>query len=98
MQYTYVEDIVHNEELFSEWQIKNLHRLVLKEIDNDYAGVYRDQQVFISGAQHTPPEPLKIQEQMEGLMKWYEVEAKELHPHCTWFHVTCNFCWSSSIY
>ena len=45
---SYVEDIVHNEEPFSEWQIKNLHRLVLKEIDNDYAGVYRDQQVFIS--------------------------------------------------
>jgi len=77
---SYVEDIVHKEEPFSEWQIKNLHRLVLKEIDKDYAGVYRDQQVFISGAQHTPPEPLKIQEQMEGLMKWYEVEAKELHP------------------
>ena len=36
----------------SEWQIKNLHRLVLKGIDDAYAGVYRDQQVFISGASH----------------------------------------------
>ena len=29
----YVEDIVQKNEAFSEWQIKNLHRLVLKGID-----------------------------------------------------------------
>jgi len=53
----YVEEIVHKEESLSEWQIKNLHRLVLKGIDDTYAGVYRDQQVFISGASHVPPTP-----------------------------------------
>ena len=77
---SYVEDIAHNEEPFSERQIKSLHRLVLKGIDNEYAGVYRKQQVFISGAQHTPPEPFKIQEQMESLMNWYNGEAQSLHP------------------
>ena len=76
----YVEDIVRNEEPLSEWQIKNLHRLVLKGIDDRYAGVYRDQQVFISGATHTPPPPLKIQEQMDTLMNWYNEKAQELHP------------------
>lgn len=76
---SYVEDIVRKEEPFSEWQIKNLHRLVLKGIDDGYAGVYRDQQVFISGAVHTPPPPFKIQEQMDALMHWY-VEAQNLHP------------------
>lgn len=30
---SYVEDIVRKEEPFSQWQIKNLHRLVLKGID-----------------------------------------------------------------
>lgn len=74
----YVEDIVHKEEPFSEWQIKNLHRLVLKGIDDSYAGTYRDQQVFISGAVHTPPPPFKIQEEMTALMKWYE-ESGTLH-------------------
>ena len=59
---------------------KNLHRLVLKGIDDGYAGVYRDQQVFISGAAHTPPSPFKIQEHMDALMTWYEGEAKQLHP------------------
>ncbi len=49
----------------SEWQIKNIHRLVLKGIDDEYAGVYRDQRVFISGAEHTPPEPFLLNEKME---------------------------------
>lgn len=76
----YVEDIVHNEEPFSERQIRNLHRLVLKGIHDDHAGVYRNQQVFISGAVHTSPPPIKILEKMKELMDWYEGEAQSLHP------------------
>ncbi|KMY49777.1 Fic family protein [Peribacillus loiseleuriae] len=76
----YVEDIVQKGEQLTEWQIKNLHRLVLKGIDDDYTGVYRDQQVFIAGAKHTPPAPYLIKEQMEQLMKWYDIEAQKLHP------------------
>ncbi len=76
----YVEEIVHKEEPLSEWQIKNVHRLVLKGIDDDYAGVYRDQQFFISGATHVPPAPYLIQEQIEQMMRWYQSDAKSLHP------------------
>ncbi|MBG9810100.1 cell division protein Fic [Bacillus endophyticus] len=76
----YVEEIVQKGEPLTEWQIKNLHRLVLKGIDDEYAGVYRDQQVFIAGAKHTPPAPYLIKEQMEQLIKWYESEAQTLHP------------------
>ncbi|WPK13118.1 Fic family protein [Lysinibacillus louembei] len=76
----YVEEVVQKEEPFSQWQIKNLHHLVLKGINDEYAGVYRDQQVFISGATHTPPAPFKIQEQMNALIIWYETEAQQLHP------------------
>jgi Fic family protein len=76
----YVEEIVHKEESLSEWQIKNLHRLVLKGIDDEYAGVYRDQQVFIAGAEHTPPAHYLIKEQMEQMMNWYNEEGIHLHP------------------
>lgn len=76
----YVEEIVRRKESLSEWQIKNLHRLILKGINDAYAGNYRDQQVFISGAKHTPPAPFLIKEQMEKLMNWYEQETKQLHP------------------
>lgn len=76
----YVEEVVQKEEPFSQWQIKNLHHLILKGINDKYADVYRDQQVFISGATHTPPAPFKIQEQMNALITWYETEAQQLHP------------------
>src|SRR6478735_3835568 len=58
----------------------NETKVVLKGIDDEYAGVYRDQQVFIAGAKHTPPAPYLIKEQMEQLIKWYENEAQKLHP------------------
>ncbi|MFW5411948.1 Fic family protein [Aerococcus urinaeequi] len=58
----YVEEVIRKQESFSQSQIKNLHQLVLKVINDRYAGIYRDQQVFISGASHTPPPPLKISE------------------------------------
>ncbi|WP_227394992.1 Fic family protein [Jeotgalibacillus aurantiacus] len=77
---TYVEDIVRKDEPLSEWQIKKLHRLNLKGIDDEFAGVYHNEQVFISGAVHTPPPPFNIQEQMNHLMTWYDRDAQALHP------------------
>lgn len=38
---SYVEEIVQMKESLSEWQIKNLHRLILRGIHDEYAGVYR---------------------------------------------------------
>lgn len=76
----YIEDIVRREEPFTEWQIKNVHRLVLKGINDDYAGNYRDQKVIIAGTEHIPSEPFLIKEQMERFINWYNVEAKDLHP------------------
>lgn len=45
-----------------------------------YAGVYRKENVIISGARHIPPDAVQIQSQMEQLADWYELEGKELHP------------------
>ncbi|GEN85186.1 cell division protein Fic [Sporosarcina luteola] len=75
----YVEEIVQKKESLSEWQIKNVHRLVLKGIDDAYAGVYRREQVFISGAKHTPPAHYRIQEKMEQMMNWYYEDGIHLH-------------------
>lgn len=74
----YVEGIVQNKEPLSDWQIKNSHRLVLKGIDDENAGVYRNQQVFISGVKHTPPSHYLIQEKMQQMMNWYEHQG--IHP------------------
>ncbi len=76
----YIEDIVSKKEAFSQWQIKNIHQLILKGIDDANAGVYRKENVLIAGAQHLPPEWLLVQSEMESLVKWYEGEARVLHP------------------
>src|SRR5699024_220266 len=76
----YVEAIVGQQETLSEWQIKSLHRLVLKGIDDAYAGIYREEQVFISGARHVPPAHYVIQEKMEQMINWYEEEGVFIHP------------------
>nr|WP_314899624.1 Fic family protein [uncultured Deefgea sp.] len=81
----YVEEIARREEPFSEWQIRNLHRLILKQIDDDNAGSYRKLNVTIAGARHIPPDMLQVPEQMTALLRWYEQsqydnEAQALHP------------------
>lgn len=43
----YVEDIIKKDEPFSEWQIRNIHQLILKNIDDENAGRYRQQNVLI---------------------------------------------------
>ncbi len=75
----YVEAIVQNLEALSEWQIKSIHRLVLKNIDNRNAGQYRQENVVIAGAEHMPPDYIKVPEAMAGLMDWYG-RSSELHP------------------
>ena len=75
----YVEDIVKNNEALTEWQIKGIHRIVLKGINDNYSGNYRDQQVIISGAEHVQPAPFLVKEKMEDLIKWYD-NMQEIHP------------------
>src|SRR5690625_1423944 len=42
----YVEEIVQRKEHFTEWQIKNIHKLILKGIDDENAGAYRKENVL----------------------------------------------------
>lgn len=77
----YVEEIVKNEEPLTEWQIKNIHSLVLKGINDNYTGRYRDQNVIISGAIHIPPDYILLDELMSQFIDWYNSkEAQEMNP------------------
>ncbi len=75
----YIEEIIANHETLSEWQIKNIHSLVLKGIMPENAGVYRTENVFISGAEHIPPAFVHVPEQMTQLMEWYVGKGQTLH-------------------
>jgi len=72
--------VVRKAEPLSEWQIRNLHRLVLKQIDDDNAGTYRKLNVTIAGARHVPPDMLLVPEHMAALMHWYDTEGAAVHP------------------
>ena len=71
----YVEDIIRKEEPFSEWQIRNIHQLILKNIDDENAGRYRQQNVLISGATSTPPDYTLLNDKMAQLVDWYNSEV-----------------------
>lgn len=75
----YVEAMVQNQNALSEWQIKSIHQLVLKNIDSHNAGQYRHENVVIAGAEHLPPNYFKVPEAMTNLIKQYQANAN-LHP------------------
>jgi len=68
----YVESRVKNNESLNEYTIKSIHQLVLKNIDVDNAGVYRKENVLISGATHIPPDYLVVPEQVDKLLDWHK--------------------------
>lgn len=76
----FLEELVKKNDLLTEWNIKNIHHLVLKNIDNENAGRYRTENVIISGAKHRPPEHYLVKEQMEQLVKNCNGTWQKLHP------------------
>ena len=76
----FVEELVKKNEPLSEWQIKSIHQLILKNIDDKNAGVYRKTNVIISGAEHTPPDALHIADEMAKFIEWYKTKALFFHP------------------
>ena len=75
----YIEDLVKEKDPVTEWNIKNIHQLVLKEIDDKNAGKYRSENVAIMGATHTPPDHLIVPELMEKLILNYQ-KWNKYHP------------------
>ncbi|WP_274649042.1 Fic family protein [Paenibacillus humicola] len=76
----YVQDIVDRKIELSEYVVKSIHQLVLRNIDDENAGRYRTVNVGISGSSHTPPHFTVVQEQMENLIDWYLEKKDRLHP------------------
>jgi Fic family protein len=68
----YVEAVIAGDEPLTEHLVKSIHQLILKNIDNTNAGVYRRENVVISGADHVPPNHVLISEHMTALLGWYE--------------------------
>jgi len=76
----FVEKLVQKNEPLTEWQIKSIHQLILRNIDEPNAGVYRKNNVIISGADHIPPDAIHVESEMNAFIDWYKNEAGALHP------------------
>lgn len=63
----------------SEQFIRSLHQLVTQNIDKEWAGKYRNSNVIIGGADHTPPDAVDVPDEMRELMEWLRKNRKKLH-------------------
>lgn len=75
----YLDELVKDKQPITEWNIKNIHQLILKEIDSENAGKYRKENVTIKGATHIPPDYTMLPELMEKLIVNYKTWDK-YHP------------------
>lgn len=75
----YLNELVKENNPINLWNIKNIHQLVLKNIDDENAGRFRTENVIIKGATHIPPDYLKVPELMEKLIISYE-SWNDYHP------------------
>lgn len=76
----FVADMMVGKEDISKRNLLEIHRLVLKSIDNENSGRYRSVPVRITGSEHTPPQPYLIDKMMEDFFIHYEKQKRILHP------------------
>jgi len=75
----FVEELVREDKPLTEFNIKSIHSLILNKIDSKNAGIYRIENVFISGAKHIPPNYLEVPQEMQKLIVSYN-KWNSLHP------------------
>lgn len=63
----------------SEHLIKNLHSIIIQDINRDIAGRYRNVDVFITGSEHTPPSALDVPYQIRALINWAKNNYKKIY-------------------
>lgn len=74
-----LQRLVSEQMLFDEAVLLQLHAVILRGIEDEWAGRYRNVGVRISGSRHVPPNPVKVPTLMEELFAWYPTQTL-LHP------------------
>lgn len=77
---SYMDDLAMGAVQIDRRSIMDLHRLILKGIDDRNAGALRKVPVRISGSEHEPPQPYMLDKLMEDYYAHYEIQRKVLHP------------------
>jgi Fic family protein len=91
----FVESLVNKKYVLNDKDFLNVHGLVLQKIEKEFAGLYRNAGVRISGANFVPPNALKVDELMIELIEWLNdstilinpiVKAAIFHHRFVWIH------------
>ena len=62
--YQYIKKCISEDLILSEEIIKNIHNILMENIIP--GGIYRNVDVYISGAEHTPPSPTEMYQQIKN--------------------------------
>ena len=76
---SFVEELADSTTEITERNIREVHGLVLKDLDPKYSGKYRDIQVRITGAEHVPPDPVHVPALMSEFCETKLID-KKIHP------------------
>lgn len=91
--FAYVADRIKQGKLLDEKTIKDIHALLMENII--MGGIYRNEDVYISGAQHVPPTPNIMYQEIKGFYEdlnqdkysnsiesaaWTHAEFVKIHP------------------
>lgn len=73
-----LENIVRSKKPFTEQMLLKLHKIILSNISEAYAGIYRKENVRILGARLVPPSPLKAPKLMKDFFSWLHKNPERL--------------------
>ena len=76
----YVEQLVVQNEAMTPFHVRQIHKLVLSQVDDDSAGNYRSTQVRFAGAEHFPPEAWEVPARMTAWGEWLIQSGQSTHP------------------
>lgn len=60
--------------------IKNIHKIILSNIDDNNAGSFRKIDVGICGTKFTPPPPPLVEQELEELLEWLYSNENKIYP------------------
>lgn len=76
--YRYIKECIQNELPLNEKIIKDIHEMLMRNIFT--GGIYRNIDVYISGACHTPPSPNEMYRQIKDFYADLTWKGNELNP------------------
>ncbi|MBE9078524.1 Fic family protein [Romeria aff. gracilis LEGE 07310] len=76
----YIETLAQSETQIGEWEIRQIHSLVMRRISPMEAGRYRQLDVKAAGTEHVYPPHYQLSELMAEFTQWLAASSENLHP------------------